>query len=309
MIALNKRIIFYTKMTNYIYINQVTNKIYLNIYNKNNNKNNTQIKNPQDLINIINNPNNNPNNNPIIIINNITKTLLTKPKQINSKIREFYKKSELNDFINNHKIWCEQGVSIDFNNPKIYLRCKTLSKSDLLIKACGKKTPDHIIDATAGLGTDSFILSTAFKDTKISLIEENEIISLLLKNGIKNGLEDSSYPETQKTCEKMELHNGNAINIIPKLEPADIIYLDPMFADNSFKGAVKKPMQILHKICPPPSNNQINKLLEIALNNAKNRVIVKRAKSACVINLNNSIKPNHQISGKSIRYDVYLQKS
>lgn len=281
-----------------IYINQINKKIFKNYLLPNK----YEITNSKELIDNINNID-------LILIKEINKTSLTQPNQINSKIREFYKKSELIDFINSYKTWCEPGISVDFNNSKIYLRCKTLSKSDLLIKACGKKKPDHIIDATAGLGTDSFILSTAFIDTKISLIEENDIISTILQDGIKHGLENSSYPETQKTCKKMELHNGNAINIIPKLEPADIIYLDPMFADNSFKGAVKKPMQILHKICPPPSNNKINELLEMALKNAKNRVIVKRAKSACVINLNNSIKPNHQISGKSIRYDIYLKKS
>ena len=79
-----------------------------------------------------------------------------------------------------------------------------------------------------------------------------------------------------------------------------------MFADNSFRGKVKKPMQWLHEICPSPNDPQLYNLCEIALKHAKKRVIIKRAKSAPVIKINNKIEPNHQITGKSIRYDVYL---
>lgn len=292
---------------NYIYINHIKK----NIYHINNNFK-IQIKDSKTLFEFL-------KNTPIIFIKTIYKdsnnnklNILTKLKTSNSKIRDFFKNQELAEIINNYDIWCEKGLSIDFNSSKTYLRCKNLSKSDLLIKACGKKIldkkPEHIIDATAGLGTDSFILSYAFKNTEISLIEENKIISLLLKNGIKNGLENSSYPDTQKTCEQMQLYNGNAINIIPELKPADIIYLDPMFAENSFKGAVKKPMQLMHNICPAPSLDNINNLLETSLKHAKNRVIVKRAKAAPIISPNNNIKPNYQISGKAIRYDIYLTK-
>ena len=243
-------------------------------------------------------------NTPFILINNnstpINTITLTKAKEFTSKIRSFVKKyNDLDKFLSGTQIWCEKGLCVDFASKKMQSRVETLSKSDLLIKAVGANTnPAHIIDATAGLGTDSFLLASAYPDAKLDLIEENPLIHKLLQSGINN--------LSNNLSNNLKLHNKNSDDIIPKLEPADVIYLDPMFADNSFKGQVKKPMQWLHEICPPPSDENLNKLCSIALKYAKKRVIIKRAKNAPVIKIDNKIDPNHQIVGKSVRYDVYI---
>ena len=51
-------------------------------------------------------------------------------------------------------------------------------------------------------------------------------------------------------------------------------------------------------------------LLDVALNTATARVVVKRPRKAPVIRLANSeIKPTYALEGKSSRYDIYaLQK-
>ena len=242
-------------------------------------------------------------NKPFILINNnsapINTITLTKAKEFTSKIRSFVKKyNDLDKFLSGTQIWCEKGLCVDFSSQKMQSRVEKLSKSDLLIKAVGANTsPTHIIDATAGLGTDSFLLASAYPDAKLDLIEENPLIHKLLQSGINN--------LSNNLSNNLKLHNKNSADIIPKLQPADVIYLDPMFADNSFKGQVKKPMQWLHEICPPPSDGNLNKLCETALKYAKKRVIIKRSKSAPVIKIDNKKDPNHQIIGKSIRYDVY----
>ena len=292
-------------MQYYLLINTSTNTTHIQQINlpKNNKLTNqtscTNISDLQSLISLL-------KDNPFIIIQNQNSTQLSKTKASNSKIRSLIKNSQDNliNFIMHYETWCENGITVNFNSPKIQKRCDELSKSDLLIKALGHKThPTHIIDATAGLGIDSFLLATAEPNAKISLIEQNHLINILLQDGLDHCLTNQNI---YNTCSRMKLFKANACDLIKTLPPADIIYLDPMFTNNSFKGAVKKSMQWLHDICPAPSESELNHLFITALKHAKKRVIIKRAKSAPIISLDNKYLPNYQVKGKTIRYDVYL---
>lgn len=165
-----------------------------------------------------------------------------------------------------------------------------------LIKACGEKNK-NILDCTAGLCRDSFIL--ACKNYNITSIEKNKIIFALLKDGYKNALYDN---ELNKIIKNIKLINEDSINFLENCkEDFDCIYLDPMFEESKKSRLVKKEMQIFHNLA---NNSDNEKLFDLSIKKTKNRVVVKRALHGEY--LINSVKPNFSLKEKTIRFDVYL---
>lgn len=154
--------------------------------------------------------------------------------------------------------------------------------------------PPTILDATAGLGRDAFVL--ACLGCKMHLLERSPIIAALLKDGLKRAKKDPAFTNIQ-----MRLTITNAIPYLQKCQRQyDVIYLDPMFPPRTKSALVKKEMRILHDIVG--SDLDAEKLLSIALTKAK-RVVVKRAKLAPEIP---GPKPTLKFMGKSSRFDVYI---
>ena len=168
-----------------------------------------------------------------------------------------------------------------------------------LAKAVGMKSNKNrnIIDATAGLGYDSFILASL--GAKITLIERSQKMHSLLQNGIDEGI--SFGGEIEKIINRMELLFGDSKDILPKLTP-EVIMIDTMYKDRKKTALVKNNMRLVREIVGPDSD--YIELLKVALNCAKNRVVLKQPRYAEPIK--EITKCSHQILGKTIRYDVFM---
>ena len=168
-----------------------------------------------------------------------------------------------------------------------------------LAKAVGMKFNKNrnIIDATAGLGYDSFILASI--GAKVTLIERSQKMYELLQNGIDEGM--SFGGEIEKIINRMELVFGDSKDILPKLTP-EVIMIDTMYKDRKKTALVKNNMRLVREIVGPDSD--YIELLKIALNCAKNRVVLKQPRYAEPIK--EITKCSHQILGKTIRYDVFM---
>ena len=168
-----------------------------------------------------------------------------------------------------------------------------------LAKAVGMKFNKNrnIIDATAGLGYDSFILASL--GAKVTLIERSQKIHELLQNGIDEGI--SFGGEIEKIINRMELLFGDSKDILPKLTP-EVIMIDTMYKDRKKTALVKNNMRLVREIVGPDSD--YIELLKVALNCAKNRVVLKQPRYAEPIK--EIRKCSHQILGRTIRYDVYM---
>ena len=168
-----------------------------------------------------------------------------------------------------------------------------------LAKAVGMKFNKNrnIIDATAGLGYDSFILASL--GAKVTLIERSQKIHELLQNGIDEGI--SFGGEIEKIINRMELLFGDSKDILPKLTP-EVIMIDTMYKDRKKTALVKNNMRLVRDIVG--SDTDYIELLEVALNCAKNRVVLKQPRYAEPIK--DIKKCSHQILGKTIRYDVFM---
>ena len=168
-----------------------------------------------------------------------------------------------------------------------------------LAKAVGMKSNKNrnIIDATAGLGYDSFILASI--GAKVTLIERSQKMHELLQNGIDEG--KSFGGEIEKIINRMELLFGDSKDILPKLTP-EVIMIDTMYIDRKKTALVKKNMRLVRDIVGPDTD--YIDLLKIALNCATNRVVLKQPRYAEPIK--EIRKCSHQILGKTIRYDIFI---
>ena len=168
-----------------------------------------------------------------------------------------------------------------------------------LAKAVGMKFNKNrnIIDATAGLGYDSFILASL--GAKVTLIERSQKMHELLQNGIDEGI--SFGGEIEKIINRMKLLFGDSKDILPKLTP-EVIMIDTMYKDRKKTALVKNNMRLVRNIVGPDSD--YIDLLKVALNCATNRVVLKQPRYAEPIK--EIRKCSHQILGKTIRYDVFM---
>lgn len=196
----------------------------------------------------------------------------------------------------------KKRILIDFTSKKQQYRQQHISKQkELIARAIGYSAQKqlHVVDATAGMGTDSLIM--AHLNCKLTIFERNPLAHALLENAIERAtfLADSSIniPSMQLIEADFCDYDWNLIG-----KPAHVVYLDPMFPERKKSALVKKEMQWLQIITEDtPINEQL--LLETAFRRASNRVVVKRPIKAEYLNAQS---PSHSISGKNIRFDVYM---
>ncbi|MDX1754498.1 MAG: class I SAM-dependent methyltransferase [Marinobacter sp.] len=196
-------------------------------------------------------------------------------------------------------------VRVDFTSGKAgYRREHGGGTGQLIAKAVGlqkTRVPLHVLDATAGLGQDAFVL--AGLGCRVTLFERSPVIHALLADGLARGRLSES---TASIMARMALRVGSSIDWLRSAGPqvADIIYLDPMFPHRDKSALVKKEMQVFRPIVG--DDDDAPALLAAALEAATYRVVVKRPRKAPTID---GIEPATRVEGKSSRYDIYPIKA
>jgi 16S rRNA (guanine1516-N2)-methyltransferase len=189
---------------------------------------------------------------------------------------------------------------IDFVTGKLNYRRQHLSlRREALARALGLKTtkPPYIIDATAGLARDSFIIAAL--GFNVTLIERSGIIAALIEDGLQRAM---LHPEVAPIARRMHLIQDNAITYIEQLvKKPDVIYLDPMFPSKKKSALSKQDMRIFHEVVGEDLDG--NELLKTALACASQRVVVKRPRLAKPLA---GIDPSYILEGSSSRFDIYL---
>ena len=196
------------------------------------------------------------------------------------------------------------AVYVDFVSGKAEHRRKFGGgKGQDIAKAIGlhKIKHPHVIDATAGLGRESFVLATL--GCTVTLLERNPTVHALLADGLERARQ-SETKDLQDIVERMTLHHQDAYTHLRNLAPEDlpdVIYLDPMFPERQKSAQVKKDMRFFHEVVGNDQDD--DDLLALARQRCKRRVAVKRPRHAPELA---DEKPDFVISGKAVRYDVYL---
>ncbi len=181
-------------------------------------------------------------------------------------------------------------------------------KGQSIAKAAGlnKGATPTVLDGTAGLGRDAFVLASL--GCKVQMVERNPVVAALLDDGLKRAKQDNEIGGW--VSERVTLLHASSHDALDSLANdqdfvrPDVVYLDPMYPhpENKKKSAlVKKEMRVFQSLVG--ADNDADALLEPALKLATKRVVVKRPDYA---NWLAEKKPSMAIETKKNRFDVYV---
>jgi 16S rRNA (guanine1516-N2)-methyltransferase len=191
-------------------------------------------------------------------------------------------------------------LKIDFLSGSVAHRFKFGGgRGQALPKAIGMKSDKNpkVIDATAGLGRDSFLLASL--GAEVIMIERSKTMYEALSKAMEQALKVGG--DVGAIIKRMTLMYGDAKDLLPTLKP-QIILIDPMHPERKNSALVKKEMRLIREIVG--ADEDASELVEIALKIASKRVVLKWPQKADPIA--NIRPPSHQILGKSTRYDVFM---
>ncbi len=172
-------------------------------------------------------------------------------------------------------------------------------RGQALPKAIGMKggVNPTVVDATAGLGRDSFLLASL--GAPVTLIERSDVMHQKLADGIARAKAQGG--KIAEIMDRMTLLHGDSIELLSNLSP-DVVLIDPMHPPRQNSALVKKEMRQIREIVG--TDNDSRDLMIAALKSAQKRVVLKWPKKADPIE---GVKaPSHQLIGKSTRYDVWM---
>ncbi|RGE47389.1 methyltransferase [Mannheimia granulomatis] len=173
-------------------------------------------------------------------------------------------------------------------------------RGEAVAKAVGIKGDylPTVIDATAGLGRDAFVLAAV--GCKVLLVERNPVVAALLEDGLNRAYQDAEIGSFMQ--ERMILADVRNISQLDlKIQTADVVYLDPMYPHKQKSALVKKEMRVFQHLVGADLDSDDFFLPAKAL--AKKRVVVKRPDYAPFLA---EQKPDFSHTTKNHRFDVYL---
>lgn len=189
----------------------------------------------------------------------------------------------------------------DFLRLRRRLRPQNLHR-ELLIRAArirGLQECPQVIDATAGLGEDAFLLAAS--GSCVTMFERDPAIAALLQDALYRAQAD---PELSDIAARMDLVQMDAIEGLRALPTVpDVIYLDPMFPAKQKGAATNKKLQLFRMLEHPCTDAEAELLMHAALDASPRKIIVKRPLKGPHLA---GIRPSHSFSGKVIRYDVIV---
>ena len=154
-----------------------------------------------------------------------------------------------------------------------------------------------MVDATAGLGRDAFLLASL--GAQVTLLERSAEVHALLQDGLARA--KASGPKFAEIVARMTLIRGDAQDVLPTLSP-DVVLVDPMHPPRKNTALVKKEMRLLRELVG--EDPDALELMHAALASATRRVVLKWPLRADPLP---GLRPaSHQILGQSTRYDVFM---
>ncbi|WP_116653139.1 class I SAM-dependent methyltransferase [Pelagibacterium sediminicola] len=191
-------------------------------------------------------------------------------------------------------------LTIDFIGGTVGYRLRRgEGRGQALPRAVGmaKGATPSIVDATAGMGRDAFLLASL--GANVTLIERNRAVHDALAEAMARA--GDSSPELAAIISRMTLLHGDSRTLLAGLNP-EVVLVDPMHPPRGKSALVKKEMRVLRGLVGDDPDQR--ELIDAALQSARQRVVLKwplRAASPEGLR-----RPSHQIAGKTTRYDVFM---
>ena len=181
-------------------------------------------------------------------------------------------------------------------------------RNQLIARACGlnRGVLPSIVDATAGLGRDAFVLASL--GAPVLMIERVAATAAILVDGLTRA-QGCADDEIREIALRMQTLHGDATRELGELvtqwdQPPQVVHLDPMYPHRDKSALVKKEMRVFRALAGDDADAPV--LLEAALEVATHRVVVKRPRKAEPIG---GLAPSHVVEEKTSRYDVYVKQA
>ncbi|ELZ5940507.1 16S rRNA (guanine(1516)-N(2))-methyltransferase RsmJ [Providencia stuartii] len=192
------------------------------------------------------------------------------------------------------------GIFVDFVSGAMAHRRKFGGgRGEAVAKAVGIKKDylPNVIDATAGLGRDAFVLAAL--GCHVKMFERHPVVAALLDDGLQRGYQDSEIGEWLQ--QRMSLIHASSITALADITTSpDVVYLDPMYPHRQKSALVKKEMRVFQSLVG--ADEDADALLAPALALAKRRVVVKRPDYAEPLA---GQKAPSAVITKNHRFDIY----
>lgn len=191
----------------------------------------------------------------------------------------------------------QKPIHVDFFETQLSRQALKTSRKDLICRALGLKTNQkHLIDFTAGMGKDSFIVSKYFE--KVTLVERNPIVYLLLEDGFRR-LTETHKELGQKFT--LSFQEAEAFLTTEPINPESVFYFDFMFSDKKSKS--HKEMFLLKHLTKNDEHIHEETLLNLALSKMPQRMVLK-AKS-----YKGLLKSVQEYKGSTVSYYIFNNTS
>jgi len=193
---------------------------------------------------------------------------------------------------------CRQDEKGRFGKQKTALNASELVRraadTTELQRACfaGKASATvQVLDLFAGWGMDACMLAAA--GAGVTCVELQPAMVALLR--------DVTRRVEARVAQRLTVVHGDALSYLDALRPgqADVIYLDPMFPSRNKTALPNKRLQWLAQLTSSDTV-ALDALIDKARVKTRDKVVLKRRRKDPVIGT-----PARQISGSSVRYDVY----
>lgn len=195
-----------------------------------------------------------------------------------------------------------RAICVDFvHGPTGHRRMTVGGRSQPLARAVGiRRAPPTVVDATAGLCRDAFLLAAL--GCRVTALERSPVLHALAEDGWDRAMK-SRIAKVTAISQRIQLLQTDAREWLrrPAGDPPDVVYLDPMYPPSSKSAEVRREMRVLREVVG--SDPDAAELFSVARDVARKRVVVKRLRHAASLEGD----PSHYIVGTRVRYDVYVR--
>ncbi len=189
----------------------------------------------------------------------------------------------------------QRCLHADFSGTEFLTRLKQAGRKNELVARAVKIAVDRqVLDCTAGLGRDGFLL--AHLGCRVTMIERSKVMHLLLEDALQRA---STHPYLSGAVSRITLIHGDACSVL-KRQQADVVYLDPMFPEKTSSAAVRGPMQLLQRFLG--TDQDAAQLLADALGSGASRVVLKRPPKGA---WQPPLPPTREIASRNACYEIY----
>ena len=192
------------------------------------------------------------------------------------------------------------GIFVDFvEGAMAHRRRFGGGRGEAVAKAVGIKSGylPSVIDATAGLGRDAFVLASV--GCHVQMLERHPVVAALLDDGLQRGYQNAEIGGWLR--QRLTLIHASSLEALSEIaDKPDVVYLDPMYPHKQKSALVKKEMRVFQTLVG--ADEDADGLLAPARRLAKKRVVVKRPDYAPPLA---GVVTQAAVVTKSHRFDIY----